>query len=202
MIPQTRAQWLNLGTFCTVVLVQVIVLSLAAALASDTMTGFREGELFRPGRDTAIGLLTLLTPIIGGWVIQNRPRFGSEALAAQVNDLRADGYHRDQLTVVPKDGAQPTTSQADATIAALDLDCPIMHLGHRALTALVPASGHEVLSRLEARHLDGSAIVGDEVRCDTCGAVLVGVEPVGGTWVAQAETTIGNPPFTQGGLTP
>lgn len=91
-------------------------------------------------------------------------------------------------------GSSPTVKAADEPtqaakpIAALDLDYPILHDGHRALTALVPASGHEMLDASEARHLDGRPIVtGDPVICDRCGARLVSVAPIGGQWIAQGE---------------
>jgi hypothetical protein len=184
----TTAQLRNLLVFCCVVLAQVVVISVAAALAADTMPGFREGDFLRPGRETLIGLLALLTPIVAGWVMQNRPRWGSEELAQRVNELRDQGYHRADLTVVPKDGAAPAVSAGDAIIAAAGLDYPILHEGHRALTALVPATGHEVLDASEARHLDGRVIdPGAVVACDRCDARLVSVAAVAGQWVAQGE---------------
>jgi hypothetical protein len=115
-----RAQFVNLLIFVAVVVCQITVVSVAAALASDTMPGFREGELFRPGRDLAIGLLALLGPIIGGWVIQNRPRFGSEPVAAQVNDLRAQGVSRQDMVVTTADTVATALSDRPFTPEQVD----------------------------------------------------------------------------------
>lgn len=64
---------------------------------------------------------------------------------------------------------------------------PVLHGvgGHTAFTALVPASGHEVLDSAEAQHLDGTPINEDEtVFCDRCHEPLLSVWPVRGEWVA------------------
>jgi hypothetical protein len=104
-----NAQLKNLLVFIAVVACNILVISVASALGADTMPGFREGEFLRPGREPALGLLAILAPIIGGWIMQNRPRFGSEGLAAQTDAYRELGYHRSQLEVVPKRGVEPPT---------------------------------------------------------------------------------------------
>jgi hypothetical protein len=100
------------------------------------------------------------------------------------------------ISAPPPDGAgsSPTVksgsdlTQADKMVGALDLAYTVLHDGHPAFTALVPASGHEVLDASEARHLDGRPIVvGDPVVCDRCGAALASVASVGGQWVAQSK---------------
>jgi hypothetical protein len=56
----------------------------------------------------------LVVPILGGWIAQNRPRFGSERLASEVDAYREMGYHRSELTVRPKPGVPaPTDPAAD-----------------------------------------------------------------------------------------
>lgn len=117
----STAQLKNLAIFCGVVVVNIIVISVAAALGADTMPGFREGELFRPGRESAIGLLAIVAPIISGWIVQNRPRIGSERLAAIVDDYRERGYHKSDLTVVPKEAL---TGEPPATGAGSERTAP------------------------------------------------------------------------------
>jgi len=93
-------------------------------------------------------------------------------------------------TAPPPDGAagsEPT--QADATLAVLGLDFPIVHRGHQALWALVPAEDGKRLTAGQTRHMGGLPVREDEpILCDRCGEHLVGVDPVDGQWVARGET--------------
>lgn len=111
----TPAQLKNLMIFVAVVALNMAAIAVAAALAANTMPGFRDDEFFAPARTEAIGLLALVIPILGGWITQNRPRFGSEKLASEVNSLRDRGYSRHDLQVVPKPGVVPDrpTTPAD-----------------------------------------------------------------------------------------
>ncbi len=181
MIPQNAAQWRALGLYALWALIGALV---ATGTDLGTMLAGSGDLSWRPLAATFMKALcgALTTTALASQVA----RYGSENLATDANVLRAVGYHRADLTVVPKPGAVPEPTRADATIAALDLGFTIMHDGHPALTALVPATGHEVLDASEARHLDGSKIdEGTTVTCDRCGARLVSVASVDGAWVAQ-----------------
>lgn len=101
----TTAQLNNLLIFVGVALLNMLVIASAAALAAGTMPGFREGEFLRPAASTAVALLAFLAPILSSWISANRPRLGSEGLAQQVNDLRAEGVSRSQMVVVSRDDA-------------------------------------------------------------------------------------------------
>lgn len=186
MIPQSAAQWRNLLVFVAVIAANIVVISVAAALGADTMPGFRDGEFLRPGRETAIGLLALLAPIISGWIVQNRPSFGSEGLAAEVNDLREQGYSRADLTVVPKATAEPPV--VDDTYPVIHRQC-----GKVAFLALVPPTAFQDLQASECRHVDGRPMATDDpIRCDACSARLMGVMAEAGQWVTvSAPVTFG-----------
>jgi hypothetical protein len=102
----------NLLIYIGVALANMVAIGVAAALAAGTMPGFRDGELLAPAKTEAVGLLALLAPILSTWLASNRPRFGSEGIAAKVNSLREQGYHRDDLTVRPKGGSRPDLDAA------------------------------------------------------------------------------------------
>lgn len=179
----TTAQLHNLAIFIGAVVANIVAVSVAAALAGDTMPGFREGEFLRPGRDEAIGLLALLVPILSGLVVQNRPRFGSERLAAEVDERRKQGYSRNDLTVVPKDRVAPDIQG----IADLDAWSPVVHTacGRVAFLTIAPNTPGETIESDEAIHTDGRPYnVTDDPRCDTCRALLGGAFVRDGVWVA------------------
>lgn len=100
----TDAQLRNLLTYLAVALLNILAIAVAAALAGGTMPGFREGEFLRPSEDAAVGLLALCVPLLTTWLAAHRPRLGSEGIAADVGAYKALGFHRADLTVVPKAG--------------------------------------------------------------------------------------------------
>jgi hypothetical protein len=97
----------NLLIYVGVALANMIAIGVAAALAAGTMPGFRDGELLAPAKTEAVGLLALLAPILSTWLASNRPRYGSEHLAADIGAYKDMGYHRDDLKVVLKKDAVP-----------------------------------------------------------------------------------------------
>lgn len=192
MIPQTAAQWRNLLIFVAVAVANIVVIAVAAALGGDTMPGFREGEPLRPGKDQAIGLLALLAPIISGWIVQNRPRFGSEGLAAEVDARRREGYARDDLTVIPKadvlDHIAPTPEPEPTTYPVIHRSCNATAF----LTIVPPLPGLDI-DLAQARHTDGRPWADtDPIRCDGCRADLASVLVDDGRWVTvSAPATFG-----------
>jgi hypothetical protein len=102
----------NLLIYLGVGLLNALAIATAAALAAGTMPGFRDGEFLRPSEDVVVGLLALLVPVLTTWLASNRPRFGSEQLAAEVGAYRDLGYHRADLTVLPKGGRAPDPTRA------------------------------------------------------------------------------------------
>jgi hypothetical protein len=86
------------------------------------MPGFRDGELLAPAKNEAVGLLALLAPILSTWLVSNRPRFGSEHLAAEVGAYKEMGYHRDDLTVRPKGGSEPSVAPGAGSLVVLTPD--------------------------------------------------------------------------------
>lgn len=73
----------------------------------------------------ALAILGYVIPVLTLGAAAYRTRIGSEGVAAQVNDLREQGVHRDEMVVLPKDDAVPvvagalTDAQIDQLVAAL-----------------------------------------------------------------------------------
>jgi hypothetical protein len=116
----TEAQFRNLLIYAGVALLNMLAIAVAAALAGGTMPGFRANEFFEPAKGELVALLTLAAPILSTWLASNRPRFGSEQLAAEVGVFKDLGFHRDDLTVLPKGGRVPDPAIApDSTAPAV-----------------------------------------------------------------------------------
>jgi hypothetical protein len=92
----------NLLIYAGVAVVNALAIALAAALAAGSLPGFREGEFLAPATASIIALMAILTPILTAWLASNRPRFGSEGLADDANQLRAMGISRADMEVVEK----------------------------------------------------------------------------------------------------
>lgn len=95
----------NLLIYLIVGVLNVCAIAVGAGLASGTLPGFRPGEGFAPAGPALTALLAVVVPTLSTWMAANRPRLGSEGLAADVSALKARGYHRKDMTVVPKAGA-------------------------------------------------------------------------------------------------
>jgi hypothetical protein len=109
----------NLLIYIGVALANMVAIGVAAALAAGTMPGFRDGELLAPAKTEAVGLLAVVAPILSTWLASNRPRFGSEHLAAEVGAYKEMGYHRDDLTIRPKGGSVPDPGATDGSPVVL-----------------------------------------------------------------------------------
>jgi len=115
----TTAQLNNLLIYVGVAVANMLTIAVSAVLAGGTLPGFREGEPFAPARGQLVALLAIIAPVLTTWLASNRPRFGSEDIAGQVNGLRAQGVHRSEMVVLPQADAAVTLSQRQAKRAVL-----------------------------------------------------------------------------------
>jgi hypothetical protein len=104
----------NLLIYSLVALANILAIALSAALATGAMPGFRDGEFLAPAKAEMAGLLGILVPILSAWVAANRPSFGGEGLAAQAGVYRQEGYHRDEMVVLPRDRVPAAAAVAGA----------------------------------------------------------------------------------------
>ena len=116
------------------------------------------------------------------------PRAGSEGIAQQVDALREQGYHRADLTVVPKDQATPAVMTGSGSVVSPDLSAwhPVVHAdcGRVAFLTIAPNTAGEHIGPGEAMHADGTPLdLTGQVACGSCGAALGGAHVAGGVWV-------------------
>lgn len=101
------------ATFQNVLIYGVIAIAVAMgglagiAIGSGAVDGFHDGQAFASVRIEVAGAIALMVSAGGQWLAANRPRVGGEQIAAQVDTLKASGYHRKDLTVAVKPGAVP-----------------------------------------------------------------------------------------------
>jgi hypothetical protein len=108
----------NLGVYCIVALANMLAVVVSAGLIAGTVPGFRVGEFLAPATGLMVALLAIVVPILTAWLAANRPRLGSEHLAAQVSELGAEGVPKRDMIVVPRDDeAPPNTAELLAAIA-------------------------------------------------------------------------------------
>lgn len=103
----TYAQLQNRLTYGLIAIAVAVGGIFGTAIGAGLVYGFRDGEPMAPVRIEVASAIALMVAAGGQWVSANRPRDGSEGLAADVGALHAAGYHRKDLTVVPKPGATP-----------------------------------------------------------------------------------------------
>lgn len=115
--------------------------ALGLAIGNGAVPGFSDGQILAPARTEIASALALLVSGGGIWLAANRPRFGSEALAATVSAYKMLGYHRDDLTVQPKD--DDPTAVAIAAIATMSPE-------ELALIRDAALARHEALGTLRA----------------------------------------------------
>lgn len=111
----STARLRNLLVYVGIACADMLVISAAAALGADAMPGFRPGEFLAPARTSAVTLLAVVAPCLSAWLASNRPRFGSEPIAAQVNALSERGVPRGEMVVL-------TQGEAAAAIASVPAD--------------------------------------------------------------------------------
>lgn len=118
----TVAQFRNLSIYAGIWIAIALAGALGLAIGNGAVPGFSDGQILAPARTEIASALALLVSGGGIWLAANRPRFGSEMLAATVSAYKALGYHRDDLAVMPKvDNPTAVALAAIATMSADDL---------------------------------------------------------------------------------
>lgn len=118
------------------------------------------------------GIAALVTAY-GGSLL---PRVGGEHIASRVDALRDEGYHRDELTVVPKADVPHLRSYnvrhgMGGHVAFLTTANPLLDQEMPADSAL------HVYNRLPFGY-------GPPYKCDSCGEPLAHVEAIDREWIA------------------
>lgn len=108
----TTAQLKNIATFVAIGIGILLIQALGGAVSDGKIPGFMDGQTFDGVRGEIGGLLTLLGTAGGLWMVQNRPRLGSERLAKDVDALREAGVSRQDMTVVTKEDAELLKTEA------------------------------------------------------------------------------------------
>lgn len=90
----------NVLAYCGIALLNLLLTLLAIAITSGSIVGFRPGEPFTPYAAQFTAIIAIATPALTGWLNSNRPRIGSEVLAADVRALQKDGVPRSEMTVL------------------------------------------------------------------------------------------------------
>lgn len=102
----TTARLQNIAVYVAIGVAILLAGALGQAVGNGALPGFRDGETFASVRGQIGDLIALLATSGGLWLAANRPRQGSEALAADVNELQqANGTHRADMTVISKEDA-------------------------------------------------------------------------------------------------
>lgn len=99
----SNAKLINLAIYCIIAMVVALVVSLGEQITKGVVPGFMDGDMFAGARNSIGQALGLFGLGAGFWLAANRPRFGSESLAVQTNDLKKEGIHRDDMVVLPTD---------------------------------------------------------------------------------------------------
>lgn len=108
----TTAKFRNIATYGAIGIAIYLLMNLGDAIQSGLMPGFMDGQTFAPSRERIADLIELITAAGAMWLAANRPRFGSERLAADVKALQADGVSRQDMTVVTKEDAKILKDEA------------------------------------------------------------------------------------------
>ena len=102
MTDADRRRFINLAYYVGVAVANMLAIAIGAGLAAGTLPGFRDGEPFAPAAPSMVALLAVVTPILTAWLASNRPRFGSEELAHDVDEARKAGVSRKRMAIRPK----------------------------------------------------------------------------------------------------
>lgn len=102
----------NVLAYCGIALLNLLLTLLAIAITAGTIAGFRPGEPFAPYAAQFTAIIAVATPALSAWLNSNRPRIGSEGLAADVKELQKDGFSRQDMTVVTKEDAELLKTEA------------------------------------------------------------------------------------------
>lgn len=102
----TDLQLRNILIYCLLWVAVAIAGPLGFAISSGAVPGFGDGEALASARGEIAGALALLVTAGGMYLAANRPRVGSEEIAAQVDAERKGGTSRRALTVRRKRSAE------------------------------------------------------------------------------------------------
>lgn len=149
----------------------------AALVAQGAVPALEAGGWAEPAKPILLAMLAVLVPSLASWLAANRPRLGSEAVAAQVDVLEKRGNRRRQMRVLP------TAPGADEQQRIEHEQC-----GHPGLMAwMAPTRDGEMLDVLHVRHLDGRRFpAAANPTCDNCGAEILYVFARDGRWLARS----------------
>ena len=108
----TTDRLLNIAVYVAIGVAILLAGALGAEIGEGTLPGFQDGQTFAGVRGQIGDLIALLATSGGIWLAANRPRQGSEGIAAEVKDLQASGVHRADMTVVTKEDAALLSEEA------------------------------------------------------------------------------------------
>jgi len=100
----------NLLIYIGIAVANMAAIALAAGVAGGSLVGFRDGDPFAVAGPSMAALLAVVTPILSTWLASNRPRIGSEAIAAAVDERRHAGQSRKSMVVRSK-GSPPDADE-------------------------------------------------------------------------------------------
>lgn len=117
----TNAELQNRLIYALITIMVLLSGPLAIAISSGTFPGFEDGTQLASIREQLGAAIGTLVTIGGMWLAANRPRLGSEQLAADADKLRKLGKSRRGLKVVPKGAAEPLPPEhVDQVVAAVE----------------------------------------------------------------------------------
>lgn len=101
----TTARLQNVAIYVAIGVAILLAGALGQAVSAGNLPGFQDGQTFAGVRGQIGDLIALLATSGGIWLAANRPRQGSEGLAADVSALHDEGVHRADMTVISKEDA-------------------------------------------------------------------------------------------------
>lgn len=113
----TPAQLQNLLTYVGIWVAIALAGAVGVAIGSGAVPGFADGQILSSARAEIASAIALLVTGGGVWLAANRPRYGSETIASQVSDLKAQGVHRDEMIVLSE--AEAATALAGDPVAMI-----------------------------------------------------------------------------------
>lgn len=102
----------NRLVYVLALLAKILLAAVVAGIYAGSMPGFRAGDALAPYGDGIAAALAIAGLALASWIEANRPRFGSEKLARQVNELQKDGVRRADMTVVSTEDIKVLQAEA------------------------------------------------------------------------------------------
>lgn len=119
----TELQFRNVLVYVLLWVLVALAGPLGTTIGTGAVPGFGDGEPLAPARGEVAGALALLMTAGGMYLAANRPRVGSEQIAADVDAARKSGVSRRALTVQTKGAVRPgvlTASQVQQVADELE----------------------------------------------------------------------------------